>query len=224
MKIFIVTDIHGEPDYVYNYLDNNPVDAIIVTGDITDFGPDDLFVEILEKLGEYAQVYAIYGNCDPEDAITLLDDSNAINIHDGTSNIENIKLVGFGGSNATPFNTNHEYSEEILYKELIKYEDELNSDNYTILVTHAPPLDTEADIMQSGEHIGSSAVRKVVEETQPTLNICGHIHESKGIGKVNDTVVVNPGDARSGTACLLDITDEDIENKNVKLELLELGE
>ncbi len=224
MKIFIVTDIHGEPDYVYDYLDNNPVDAIIVTGDITDFGPDDLFVDILEKLGKYAKVYALYGNCDPIDANSLLDGSDAVNIHDHTSNIGDIKLVGFGGSNETPFNTNHEFSEEKLYEELIKYKDDINSDNYTILVTHAPPLDTPADIMESGEHIGSSAVRKVVEETQPTINICGHIHESKGMGKVDDTVVVNPGDARSGTACILELTDEDIEDKNVNIELLELGE
>ena len=219
MKILIITDIHSAPDKIFSYLDENPVDQIIITGDVTEFGPEDYFIETLNKFSEYAQVHALQGNCDPKNANELLDKSNIINIHDNTSNIGDIQVVGFGGSNPTPFDTPNEFSDEILYNELSKYKDVLGSDSYTILVTHAPPLNTNADKIESGAHVGSEGIRKIIEETQPTLNVCGHVHESIGQDKIGDTVVVNPGDAANGHACLLELTDEDIKNKNVYIKI-----
>lgn len=219
MKILIITDIHSAPDKIFSYLDENPVDQIIITGDVTEFGPEDYFIETLNKFSEYAQVHALQGNCDPKNANELLDKSNIINIHDNTSNIGDIQVVGFGGSNPTPFDTPNEFNDEILYNELSKYKDVLGSDSYTILVTHAPPLNTNADKIESGAHVGSEGIRKIIEETQPTLNVCGHVHESIGQDKIGDTVVVNPGDAANGHACLLELTDEDIKNKNVNIKI-----
>ncbi|HIH36140.1 MAG TPA: metallophosphoesterase [Methanosphaera sp.] len=224
MKILMITDIHSNPDKIYSYLDENSVDEIIITGDVTEFGPETLFVETLNKFSQYANVHALYGNCDPDNSSELIDESNAINIHDNTSNIGDIKLVGFGGSNITPFDTTNEYSDEFLYENLNKYSDILSSDSFTILVTHAPPLDTNADKIGSGAHVGSSGVRKIIEETQPTLNVCGHVHESIGQDKIGNTVVVNPGDANSGHACIIELSDEDIKNKNVNIELIEIEE
>lgn len=222
MKILMITDIHSNPDKIYAYLDENSVDEIIITGDVTEFGPESLFVDTLNKFSEYANVHALFGNCDPNNSSELIDKSNVINIHDNTSNIGDIKLVGFGGSNPTPFDTPNEYSDEFLYENLNKYSDILASDSFTILVTHAPPLDTNADKIESGAHVGSSAVRKIIEETQPTLNVCGHVHESIGKDKVGNTIVVNPGDANSGHACIIELSDEDIENKNPNIELIEI--
>ena len=224
MKILMITDIHSNPDKIYAYLDENSVDEIIITGDVTEFGPETLFVDTLNKFSEYANVHALYGNCDPANSSELIDKSNAINIHDNTSNIGDIKLVGFGGSNPTPFDTTNEYSDECLYESLNKYADILSSDSFTILVTHAPPLDTNADTIESGAHVGSSGVRKIIEETQPTLNVCGHVHESIGQDKIGNTIVVNPGDANTGHACLIELMNEDIENKNVNIELIDIEE
>ena len=145
MKILVLTDIHGSPDKIFNYLDNNSVDSIIITGDITDFGPEDYFVEILNKFSNYANVYALQGNCDPANSPDLLDKSNITNIHDNVSNIDEMIILGFGGSNPTPFDTPNEFSEEILYEKLSKFNNQLSSDSFTILVTHAPPYDTNAD-------------------------------------------------------------------------------
>lgn len=217
MKILVITDIHGSPDKIFNYLNTNSVDYIIITGDVTDFGPEDYFVETLNKFNEYAKVYALQGNCDPKNAPELLDKSNIVNIHDNTSNIEDITVVGFGGSNFTPFDTPNEFSEEILYEQLSKYNEELSSDLFTILVTHAPPYDTEADKIASGDHVGSKSIRKIIEETQPTLNVCGHVHESIGQDTVGETTIVNPGDAASGHACIIELSSDDIKNKKVNL-------
>lgn len=37
-------------------------------------------------------------------------------------------------------------------------------------------------------------------------------------------MVVNPGDANSGHACIIELSDEDIKNKNVNIELIEIEE
>ncbi len=222
MKILMITDIHSKPEKIYAYLDENSVDEIIITGDVTEFGPETLFVDTLNKFSEYANVHALFGNCDPKNSSELLEKSNATNIHDNTSNIGDIQLVGFGGSNPTPFDTPNEYSDESLYENLSKYSDVLSSDSFTILVTHAPPLDTNADKIESGAHVGSSGVRKIIEETQPTLNVCGHVHESIGKDTIGQTTVVNPGDASTGHACIIDLSEDDIKNKNVNVELIVL--
>lgn len=224
MKLLMITDIHSNPDLIFKYLDNNSVDGIIITGDVTEFGPEDYFLELLNKFSTFANVYAIFGNCDPINASDLIDKSDATNIHNNVSFLENITLVGFGGSNPTPFDTPNEFDEEILYEKLSIFNGELSSENYTILVTHAPPINTNADMIESGAHVGSSSVRKIIEECQPTLNVCGHVHESVGMDKIGNTVVVNPGDAASGHACLITITDDDITNKNVNVELITIGE
>ncbi len=218
MKIFVITDIHSKPEKVFDYLNNNEVDQIIVTGDITEFGPESLVKEILNKLNGYAPVFAIPGNCDPTSITTLIDESDATNIHGKANNIDDITLVGFGGSNPTPFNTPNEYPDEILYEELSKYKDQLKSDNITILVTHAPPYDTKADIIETGDHVGSKGIRKIIDETHPTINLCGHVHESIASDKIDETLIINPGDAGSGHACLLEIKDKD----NIKETLLTL--
>ena len=222
MKILMITDIHSNPDKIYSYLDNNSVDEIIITGDVTEFGPEKLFVDTLNKFSEYANVHALFGYCDPKNSNELIDESDAINIHDSISNIGDIKLIGFGGSNPTPFDTPNEYSDEFLYESLSKYSDELSSDSFTILVTHAPPLDTNADKIESGAHVGSCAVRKIIEETQPTLNVCGHVHESIGQDTIGNTVIVNPGDANTGHACIIELSQDDINNQNVNLSLIEI--
>ena len=162
-----------------------------------------------------------YSN-DEKNSIELLDKSQAVNIHDNIVNIENINVVGFGGSNPTPFDTLNEYEDELLYKELSKYDDVLSSDSFTILVTHAPPINTKADKIEGDIHVGSEGIRKIVEQTQPTLNICGHVHEAVAIDKIGNTTIVNPGDAQAGHACMLELSEENITEKEVNVTLIEL--
>ena len=53
-------------------------------------------------------------------------------------------------------------------------------DDRTVLVTHGPPrgiLDTAGD----GEHVGSMALRRLVERARPRMHLFGHIHRTFGI-------------------------------------------
>jgi uncharacterized protein len=48
-----------------------------------------------------------------------------------------------------------------------------------VLVLHSPPKG-HCDSAGDGMQLGSSALRRAIEEKQPRLAVCGHIHESWG--------------------------------------------
>lgn len=217
MKILLLTDIHSKPEAAYEFLDENDVDSIIVAGDVTEFGPESLFVDTLNRFSKYAPVYAIMGNCDPINSDELLDESNVTNIHNRWVKMGNTTLIGYGGSNPTPFDTPNEFSDELIYDSLIKFKDELQSDDFVILVTHAPALDTKCDKIQAGSHVGSMGVRRIIKETQPNLNLCGHVHESIAVDTLDNTILVNPGNEFDNHAAIINIEDNE-----VKVELINL--
>ena len=210
MKILAMGDIHGQCQNIFNYLQKNGVDLIILTGDITHFGPAKLGEDILNEICAYnIPTLAIPGNCDQICIFGEIENSNAINIHDKTLIIKNIGICGFGGSNITPFDTPLEFAEVQIYQELEKLMKQIEDQEIKILVTHAPPYDTKADLLPSGEHVGSESVRKIIEEFQPSLNICGHIHESKTIEELGNTIIVNPGESSKGFASIIEINEKD---------------
>jgi Icc-related predicted phosphoesterase len=98
---------------------------------------------------------------------------------------------------------------------------EIENEEIKILVTHVPPYNTKTDILPSGNHAGSESVRKIIEEFQPTLNICGHIHESKAIDKIGDTIIINPGEASQGHAGIVEIHEENGKSR-ISTELIHL--
>ncbi len=59
-----------------------------------------------------------------------------------------------------------------------------------ILVTHGPPLGA-GDRVENGNHVGCEFLRKWIEDVQPKLVVCGHIHPGYGIYTIGKTIVVN---------------------------------
>lgn len=47
-----------------------------------------------------------------------------------------------------------------------------------VLISHSPPYNTDIDMISPREHVGSEAVRKMIEEKQPLASLHGHIHET----------------------------------------------
>lgn len=221
MNILAISDLHGSTHKaLHNYLKENKIDLIIIAGDITHFGPAELAEDILNEIASYEiPVVAIPGNCDPQGISSQLDNSKAINIHGKSTAIKNVGICGFGGSNLTPFNTPLEFGEGEIYEELGKVMVQLKDQDIKILVTHAPPLNTNADKLPDGSHVGSESIRKIIEEHKPNINICGHIHEAQSVDKIGETIIMNPGQIMSGGACLLQIDDKNnkIDSKIIKL-------
>jgi len=208
-------DIHGQCQNIFKYLQKNRVDLIILTGDITHFGPEKLGEEILNEICIFdILTLAIPGNCDQTYIYGEIESSNAINIHNKSVIMKNMGICGFGGSNTTPFNTPLEFAEIQIYSQLEKLMNEIENEEIRILVTHAPPYNTKADVLPSGEHAGSESIKQIIEEFQPTLNLCGHIHESKTIDKIGNTIIINPGESSQGFAGIVEINEE---NGNVKI-------
>ncbi len=223
MKILAVSDIHGKYIKIIDYLKKNTVDLIILTGDITDFGPNELAEEILNEISSFdIPVLAIPGNCDPINLYGSIDNSKAINIHGKSVTIKNIGICGFGGSNPTPFNTPLEFDEIEIYDNARKVMEEIKNHEVTLFVTHAPPWGTKTDLLPSGKHVGSESLRKIIEEFQPSINLCGHIHESMAIDKIGKTSIINPGMLKEGHACIINIDDSDDDNIKVIPEIISL--
>ena len=68
----------------------------------------------------------------------------------------------------------------------------------TVYVIHAPPLNTNLDIITSGEHVGSKAIREFIEKHSPLATLHGHIHESPKMSGswmdvIGSTVCINVG-------------------------------
>ncbi|TMV50319.1 hypothetical protein FE783_12265 [Paenibacillus mesophilus] len=86
--------------------------------------------------------------------------------------------------------------------------DQLNDQG--IWVMHAPPFDTKLDAIHGGNHVGSKAIRKRIEQIQPTLTLHGHIHESPYVTNgwfdtIGKTICINPGRGADLHAVILDL-------------------
>src|SRR5690606_10563295 len=112
------TDIHGEHNEdFYKYLKENDIDLVLVAGDITDFGPLDFVKEFMDKLYDCdVEVFAIPGNCDPAGICNAIRDAGSLCLHNNLIGFGNTVIMGYGGSNPTPFNTPGETSDDHIYE------------------------------------------------------------------------------------------------------------
>ena len=214
MKILSISDLHGEEnENLYNYIKKNDIDLVLVSGDITNFGPLKFVGEFFDKLAECdVDIIAIPGNCDPDGICNAINDSGVLCLHNNTVAYGDAIIFGYGGSNETPFNTPGEIQDNKIYgdvHELLAQYDNVKNEEVTkvkILLTHAPPFDTKADLIDSGAHVGSHGIQKSINEFNPDINLCGHIHEAKSIDKIGDkTIVANPGMLKDNGAVLVTI-------------------
>lgn len=217
MNVLAVSDIHGKRRGIENLrkLIGEGHDVLLVLGDITQFGPASKAREILEEVLEIdIEAFFILGNCDPKDVLSVLDEEG-VNLHSNSHRLSGFTFVGFGGSNETPFDTPFEISEDEIWDSLHPLVP-ARHENW-ILATHAPPYGTSADLTSNGRHVGSSSIRRIVENEQPLVNLCGHMHEAQSIDYIGKTKVVNVGSISQG-----EFAEAVFENEHVEVELLQV--
>jgi len=217
LKILIAADFHGTATAESNLskLLERGYDCAILVGDLTEFGPPEVADSILSIAESFKiPVLSVPGNCDPKDVLTVLERHNA-NLHAKCRKLGEITFVGLGGSNVTPFRTPFELTEAEILEELSSLLAGVKGG--WVLVTHAPPFDTKLDELPSGTHVGSKSIRQVVEERQPILLACGHIHEARAVDRLGDTVMVNPGPISKGFAAEAVVTGQ-----GAQVELLQI--
>ena len=215
-KILAISDIHGEEnENLYTYLNNNDIDLVLILGDITDFGPLEFVDTFINKIADCGvDVIAIPGNCDPTGICNAITDAGAFCLHNNIVAYGDAILFGYGGSNPTPFDTPGEIQDDKIYANvydlLANYDYVYNAEVpvVKILVTHAPPFNTDADRIENGEHVGSQGILKSIHEFEPHISLCGHVHEAQSLSKIGKTTdVANPGMLKDDGAVLIDIAD-----------------
>jgi uncharacterized protein len=128
-------------------------------------------------------------------------DGELVNLDDD----QEMLVVGY--SNKTPFNSPREMEETQLEDYIRELARRLSRPTTAVFTLHVPPYGSGLDnapaledmkvVTRGGEPVmvpvGSTAVRKVIEEFQPLLGLHGHVHESRGVKKIGATVCLNPG-------------------------------
>jgi Icc-related predicted phosphoesterase len=155
---------------------------------IFNIGNDDLTVvgDIIRE-----SEYVVY----PNESVVQIDDYH--------------EMPSVGNSNMTPWNCPGDLSEDELLSKLEKTTAALTKPETSLFNFHCPPYDTQIDVAPKldadlkpvltpgGEpemtHVGSTSVRKVIEKLQPLAGLHGHIHESRGLSKIEKTQCFNPG-------------------------------
>lgn len=223
MKIIAFGDIHMATSEAGRIPGIGEADLVILNGDLTNFGGIKEAKTVLNDiLSLNPNVLAQFGNLDGGEVNGYLEDLG-LNLHGQARLVRGeVCLVGVGGSNPTPFNTPSEFSE----RELLALTDRAirQGIEYTalaeplhrrriplILVSHVPPYNTRVDRIHNGRHVGSTAVRTIIERYQPDLCITGHIHEGKGRDSIQKTEIFNPGMLRRGGWVAIDVTHSQLE-------------
>jgi uncharacterized protein len=185
-------------------------------------GQEALFHELirkrLEEWIEYARprlaeqgvkCFAAPGNDDAFFIDELFADSGAIELLEGrVVEVDGLEMLTTGWSNETPWKTERETSESELRTMIMEMIDRLERPENAIFNIHVPPHATALDqcpkldenlrpVSSGGNPVmtsaGSTAVRELIEAHQPLLGLHGHIHEGRGIARIDRTVCVNPG-------------------------------
>lgn len=189
-----IGDIHESADNAARVPGIGEAEGVIVTGDLTNRGTVEAARAVYETIARAnPKVHAQIGNMDTPQVTEFLESKGA-NIHRKAVELApGLGLLGVGLSTPTPFNTPSEVKDDVLAGWLEEVREKGREFSTLVLACHTPPLDTGADDLGGGRHVGSEAVRAFVEKVQPAACITGHIHEAKSVDRIGTTLVINPG-------------------------------
>ncbi len=194
MKIFALADNHGRRLRDERTADLiKQADLLLIAGDITQFGSDRDAEPIIDQFYRLnTNIMAVSGNCDQPSVVDFLEERK-ISVHGRAELTNDLVVFGCGGSNLTPFSTVQEYSEDEIDRTLAGINMSRPHARFRLFLTHAPPHGTKVDRTLLGGHVGSRAIRAFIETAKPDIVICGHIHEARGVDRIENTIVINPG-------------------------------
>ncbi|MBN1502379.1 metallophosphoesterase family protein [Candidatus Woesearchaeota archaeon] len=189
MKLLLFVDVHGDVSALARLKQlSNKVDLVVCAGDISQMEHN--LSELLNELNEFhVPVLIIHGN--HEDAEGLKEAcsvfKNLIFLHKGAHHFYKYVFLGYGGGGFAQ--TDQEFK-QVAEKFFLN---ELKGKEKVILIVHAPPYKTKLDKI-GGEYRGNKSVREFIDNVQPTLVVCGHLHENAGKeDKLGKTFIINPG-------------------------------
>ena len=168
VRFLAVADIHSQAAAITSICEEakrQSPDAIIVAGDLTNYGDAAEVQRVLDSLP--GRVLAIPGNIDVLRAFQAgVTKSHAEDLTGQRIEIQGVTIVG------------------LLSRAIAK------GMACDVLVVHEPPLGLLDDV-GGGRHIGFQEHLKALRSLRPKVLLCGHCHESPGVLPVEGTTVVN---------------------------------
>ena len=194
MRILAVSDIHGSYDDLDAILSREAsCDVLVIGGDLTTLGTEGEAEAAIKHLQSFGKpVLAVGGNMDPpqiDETFVQL----GVSINGRGVVVNDVGYFGVSASPISPLNTPNEIPEEEIKRRAETGWKKILDARWKIFVPHAPPHNTKVDLVSSGKHVGSTAVRKFIETNQPDVVVCGHIHEARGMDSIGKTKIINCG-------------------------------
>jgi uncharacterized protein len=176
--------------------------------------------QIVEQLGHWCDLAAerlapevrciiTPGNDDPFEVDAVLEAAPRIECPERQlCDLGPVLLASLGDVTPTPWNTEREYDEDEIARRIAEMLDAVPPDRRAVVNFHCPPYGTGLDtapeldetlkpVIRGGRPsfipVGSKAVRDAIKQYQPVVGLHGHIHESRAVQKIGDSVCLNPG-------------------------------
>ena len=214
MRILVLADIHSDFDSLKKVLGQpKSHDLAVLLGDNTHYGGYSDIEKILGAMGKQ-KILALPGNVDTKEVLETFE-KKGISLHGKKKKISGFTFIGFGGGK-TGDGGETNFPEKETYESLKKL---CRGEEKIILCTHQPPFGTKIDLMHNGKHIGSEAVKKIIEEFRPIVHFCGHCHEGTGEEKIGKTLCINAGPVKEGNAVVIEINEK---NNGIKIERIKV--
>lgn len=204
MYWIVVGDVHGSTAVFERIPGVAGAEALIISGDLTNRGGVAQGLPVLEAaLRANARVLAQVGNMD-EPSLGRHLSAAGMNMHRRALLLApGLALMGVGWSAPTPFGTPSEASEDELAAWLMETHDAARAlagpakadgtGGRVLAVIHNAPHGSGLDALPGGQSVGSHAVRAFLDDAQPDICICGHIHEARGETFLGRCHTLNPG-------------------------------
>jgi uncharacterized protein len=176
VKLLAFSDLHRDLSQAAELVEMSAeADVVIGAGD---------FASVHEGLGETIDALTaietptvlVPGNNETEQALreATADWSAATVLHGSGTTIDGVEFYGLGaGVPVTPWEWSFDLDDDAAGSMLE------SCPQGAVLVLHSPP-EGHCDANGSGDHFGSPALLRAIEEKAPRLAVCGHIHESWG--------------------------------------------
>lgn len=191
MKVLAFSDLHTDLDAAARLVDAaGDADVVVCAGDLASIHRGlEPTVEALRAIA--VPTVLVPGNNETDAALrdACADWRQATVLHGEATEIDGRAFFGLGaGVPVTPWDWSVDLAEEEAARMLS------GCPPGAVLVVHSPPKG-HVDF-SNGTHFGSEAVLSAIETAQPSLALCGHIHEAWGQeSTIGATRVINLGPA-----------------------------
>ena len=165
----------------------------------------------LARLG--LPVLIVPGNMDHRDVVPQMwREAGLIMLHRSSFRFGDFGFLGMGGMavhnpRRLEDPARYYHRDDEVYDSLAQAYPGISGSKKIIVLTHQPPRDTR-DTIYTGERTGCISLRRFLEEYQPDLLLCGHIHEDRGESQVGPTRIINVGELRQGYAAVIELNGE----------------